>query len=595
MTNFFDMLIPKPKEINKLDGTYGFIKTNFVISTDSFDASDIFNEYLQKYLGFKLKCLSNYNEAQIFFILNKNLSNEEYILEINNKINIKAGSYKGLLNGIYTLLQIIKFSKNCLPRVIINDKPTMQHRGFYHDVTRGKMPKLSTLKQYIDYLSYFKFTEFQIYIEHTFAFEGLSEVWFDKNPLKPQDIIELDNYATKRGIELIPSLTTFGHMYEILRTQKYKELCERENPDVLPYSFIDRMEMHTLDTFNPKAFELVCKMIDQYIPLFKSNKFNIGADETFDLCKHKNKDKLPEHFKVYKDFALKVADYVKCKGKTVMIWDDIILKSDQEFIESLPDDLIYLDWDYSAKPSEDLRAKIAQKPDVYFCSGTSAWNKLIPDFKTALSNIDNMLVMAQNYGVNGYYLTNWGDFGDICSSRALELLIAYTAAVTWEGSIRHNKEDFYTNLGKLLYNDENIIGYFIDISKYHIITYFELIYSLDEKRLVEHNICQRVVEMQGKLDKLDYSKLAAIEDILYSKLTNFIDKALIIEMINICHGVRLFNKFDLQSYSFNGKFECLTNWYYDYINIYRLYNTEGELARNTEIMRALMLRFRQTK
>ena len=69
-------------------------------------------------------------------------------------------------------------------------------------------------------------------------------------------------------------------------------------------------------------------MLDQYIPLFSSNKFNICCDETFDLGEGKNKKLAAEVGKgrLYIDFLKKIVEHVKGYGKQVMFWGDIILE-----------------------------------------------------------------------------------------------------------------------------------------------------------------------------------------------------------------------------------------------------------------------------
>ncbi|RXD25105.1 glycosyl hydrolase family 20, partial [Acinetobacter baumannii] len=77
-----------------------------------------------------------------------------------------------------------------------------------------------------------------------------------------------------------------GHLYEVLRSESYKHLCELD--DESEFSFYDRMAHHTLDVSNEASLELVEKMMADVLPLFSSKKFNIGCDETFDLGKGKS-------------------------------------------------------------------------------------------------------------------------------------------------------------------------------------------------------------------------------------------------------------------------------------------------------------------
>ena len=72
-------------------------------------------------------------------------------------------------------------------------------------------------------------------MEHTFLFRGFSEVWRDDTPLTAEDILELDAYCRKRHIELVPSIACFGHLYKVLRTKTYGELCEMPGMEKEPF------------------------------------------------------------------------------------------------------------------------------------------------------------------------------------------------------------------------------------------------------------------------------------------------------------------------------------------------------------------------
>ena len=91
-----------------------------------------------------------------------NDGSERYVIEISeNKIILDAGSEKGAFYGIQTLRQI--FRNNKIPCCRIEDEPDFSYRGFYHDVTRGKVPKLETLKELVDMLAYLKINSLQLY------------------------------------------------------------------------------------------------------------------------------------------------------------------------------------------------------------------------------------------------------------------------------------------------------------------------------------------------------------------------------------------------------------------------------------------------
>ena len=66
-----------------------------------------------------------------------------------------------------------------------------------------------------------------------------------------------------------------------------------------------------------------------------------NCDETFDLSEGRHKNKDTE--KLYVDFVMQLVDYLRAKGKTVMMWADILLKHPNA-IQKLPDDIQFLNW-----------------------------------------------------------------------------------------------------------------------------------------------------------------------------------------------------------------------------------------------------------
>ena len=197
-------LIPMPRKIQYIKEEFKLKKeVNIILdyncSFDDLNSAILLQEEINKNLGFKANITKalNYDIYNSFIGLKKDSSmeNEEYKLSIKkDNIEINASTSKGLFYGVQTLTQIIMEYEHKLPGMIIEDKPYFKHRGFYHDVTRGKVPKLETLMKLVDKAAFYKINELQLYIEHTFAFKGMSEVWMDKDPLTSEAIILLDKY-----------------------------------------------------------------------------------------------------------------------------------------------------------------------------------------------------------------------------------------------------------------------------------------------------------------------------------------------------------------------------------------------------------------
>lgn len=338
-------------------------------------------------------------------------------------------------NNLFRLLEedIYEEFSTELPNCEIYDEPAIKTRGYYFDVTRGKVPTLEYLTDIVDVLAEYKYNQLQLYVEHTYAFKNFSELWRDTDPLTREEILELDEYCKERHIELVPSLSTFGHLYMLLRTSKYKHLCEMPEELFEPYNLIDRMSHHTIDVSSDESIKVISEMIDEYAELFTSDKFNICCDETWDLGNYKTAELAKEVGKenLYVEYLLKLISYVKSKGLTPMCWADI-LKTTPELIDRLPKDVILLNWGYNAEVEDDF-IKIAseKKYHQYVCPGVNGWNRFIHTYGTGFANINLMTSYAYKYGADAVLLTDWGDMGNINIFTLSIPLLMYQADIAW--------------------------------------------------------------------------------------------------------------------------------------------------------------------
>ena len=386
-------ILPRPQHIEEREGRL-LLDYHCRITMDSSCPSEVFfyasqlAEQLKKSSGIELLIDRRTSGAHKGIVLcmseeagitreNKK-EKEAYRLEITPEgVTVCAAEKEGLFNGVQTLRQLIIQYGSSLPCLYIEDYPALSVRGWFMDVTRGRIPKMAYLKELADRCSLYKINQLHLYIEHTFLFDGLSEVWRDDTPLTAQDILEFDAYCAERNIELVPSVATFGHLYKVLRTKTFHELSEVEEAEGTAFSFYERMCHHTLNSTDDRAYELVCRLIDEYSPLFRSNLFNINCDETFDLGRGRGKERADEigSHVMYVQWVNRVCEHVKALGKRPMFWGDIIA-AHPEAIKELPEDVICMTWDYSPTPREINVKKLWENgAHQYLCPGVQGWNQ----------------------------------------------------------------------------------------------------------------------------------------------------------------------------------------------------------------------------
>ena len=339
-----------------------------------------------------------------------------YVLEIKTgAIRLEASDVCGLINGIQTLRQIVSSCGNPIPCMVIRDWPDFPVRGFYHDVTRGKVPTLGTLMALADKMASYKLNQLHLYVEHTFAFKNHPDIWEGADPLTAGEIRALADHCERLNIDLVPSLSTFGHFYTALRSRRKEHLNELNiSASELPYSLSDRMNHYTLDCTNPESLALVTELIEEFLPLFKSRYFNICCDETFDLGKGKNaqRAKASGEGKLYVNFLKQIMKVIIRHGKIPMFWGDILIRH-PDLLKELPAKVVALNWDYAPMPRRPC--SLFQKAGIryYACPGVHGWNDFTNHIPHASQNIITFAKQGKKFGAEGLLNTDWGDLGHV--------------------------------------------------------------------------------------------------------------------------------------------------------------------------------------
>ena len=411
-----------------------------------------------------------------------------YTLTIDTDgIAITGYDFEGVRNGVQTLRQLIRQNGAVLPVLQIEDAPAYQIRGYYLDATRGRVPTLAWLKQWADKLCLYKYNQLQLYIEHTFAFDGMSETWRGSSPLTPADILEFDQYCANLGIELVPSVSTFGHQYVAMRTQELRELGEFPEDADRPFSFIERMRHHTLNVADDRSFAFSTQLVDSYLQLFRTKRFNICADETFDLGKGQSKQEAQRVgvATLYATYVGKLCEHLSQQGHEPMFWGDIAIEM-PEILETLPNNVTLLNWQYDPEATDEkiqLVAKAGAKQVV--CPAVWGWNALLPRIDDAWNNIARIARYGLDCGAEGMLVTDWGDFGHINDPRMAVPGMIFGAQYAWNpagdsaGDTAEN--DLLARISRVEYDDcsARFVALLRNASAQAVFTWRELVEYLE--------------------------------------------------------------------------------------------------------------------
>jgi len=278
------------------------------------------------------------------------------------------------------------------------------------EVSTGSTPRVESIKKYIDILAPMGYTD--LYLGMTDGYKMESEPYFNykRGGYTVAQLQELDNYAKRRGIELIASIQTLGHLHYLRRHAAYAPLMDTD---------------HVLMVGEEEVYMLIEKMFATMAQGLSSRRIHIGMDEVHGIGsgaygrKHgfsDPRDLILTHLK-------RVAAIADKYGYQCEIWSDMLMSGGKSFSsittekvrDRLPKNVrIYL-WDYDNRNEEILRKKIAECQNSCNDAGYAgaAWRiwSFAPHNHCSIARILPQMKVCCEMGVKEFMITLWSDGG----------------------------------------------------------------------------------------------------------------------------------------------------------------------------------------
>ncbi|MBN1403835.1 MAG: family 20 glycosylhydrolase, partial [Opitutales bacterium] len=317
-----------------------------------------------------------------------------------------------------------------------------------------RVPARRTLLHLLDALWLLKFNQFQLYVEHSFAFAGHETVWSEASPLRDDDILWLDDQCAMRGIELVANLNSLGHFGRWLKHPEYRHLSECPEGITLPNGRVMPAGGTTLAPC-AETLAFIDSIYAQYLPLFKSHSFNAGLDEPWELGLGRSAALCNERGKqsVYLEQLRNVAALAEKYGKRLQFWADIVLEAPERVCE-LPEAVTGMIWGYEAGHPFEEQCGAFERACVPFvvCPGTTGWHSLAGRWQNARANIREAVLSAKRHGGIGVLLTDWGDDGHHQPPVVSLPPLAHCAQLAWNGA-ETSEEELAQALDSLILRD----------------------------------------------------------------------------------------------------------------------------------------------
>jgi hexosaminidase len=358
-----------------------------------------------------------------------------YRLNITQEgIEVFAKTDAGEYYALQTLQDLANVGGQTLPVCEVEDEPDFHRRGVYLDCSRGKVPKLETLKELATWLSHWKINELQLYIENVFTFKRHPDIGEGYSPFTPDEILDFQEHCRRHHIKLVGSLASFGHLEKILTLPKYTHLGEMPDFRGFPGGT-------TLCPIDPGSIQLIEELYREFVPLFEADDFNVCCDETWELGKGRSSEEAKRVGvgRIYLDFLLKIYGLCQKHNKRMNAWADIILKH-PELLGELPRDIVLLNWEYEQDGINIGRTKeIADAGlPVMVCPGTSSWLTHGSRLPNSIGNVTNFAAEGRKNNVEGLLNTDWGDNGHRNLLGVSLHGFAHGAAHSWNGAAVDN-------------------------------------------------------------------------------------------------------------------------------------------------------------
>lgn len=232
------------------------------------------------------------------------------------------------------------------------------------------------------------------------------------NAFSCSEIRKLISYAAKRGIDIIPELEVFGHIYYLTDHPKYARLLVGRKTR--------KLKLNAVEPLNPDTIKVMQCLIKAVAKVFLSKYMHLGCDEVDikDYCKNRGLNEAD----VWADYVNQMICITRNCGKIPIIWADHL--ANKQIAKKLRKDVILVEWCYEKNINRTVIPKLKKvgfKDVIVGPSLACSLYRFLPT-EIALENTKRMAGFAVKHKVMGLINTIW------CPWRYLQNALYYGIA-----------------------------------------------------------------------------------------------------------------------------------------------------------------------
>ncbi len=274
------------------------------------------------------------------------------------------------------------------------------------DLARQK-ENFEYIKSYFDRVKQWGYNYILIYMQHIVR-TSVNDFFDVEKTYSKAEIAEIAEYAKSIGLKTIPSLHNLTYMDGFISHEEFKHFSCGESR----WNKNNRSACACIS--HPEWYPFIEQYLSEVIELFPDSEYvHMNMDELFefalcDRCKERIK-KGETKASMFLGHIIRTNDFIKSKGKTMMIGDDWFEYSD--LVHDIPKDIIVTPWHYvfmSDEPNGHWTNRVKRD---WFKQYNQLGFKTVALFYSHRSsspvNIETFTNYLDKHDVDGYMATAW--------------------------------------------------------------------------------------------------------------------------------------------------------------------------------------------
>ncbi len=173
-----------------------------------------------------------------------------------------------------------------------------------------------------------------------FRFNSVPGLFTHDHAFTPDQFVDLERFASTRGVDLIPELESFGHTGFITRSATYAHLLDTTRDSSSEFTGI--IPVH------PETLQLFAMLYHEIAEVFPSAYLHGGCDEVnwggSALSQQALRSK--SRAQIWAEYLNALSHIAEGLGKQFIVWGDFVLHKEPEILKGLNKNIIVMDWNY---------------------------------------------------------------------------------------------------------------------------------------------------------------------------------------------------------------------------------------------------------